>query len=166
MSFLEAQERCFVMRCLTLLIGGVLVLLSGSVFADEQSTSDLVKVGELNEAYVVAFNAQDAAKIASLFTADGDFTVLTGHLLSGREQVAGGHVSFFKNNPQAKISGKQLTQRFIRPGVLLATGKWKVENGPQEFSSTGLWSTVVVKKDGNWQYEAMRLMVPETPKAE
>ena len=150
------------MRCLTMLIGGALVLLSGSVVADEQSTSDLVKVGELNEAYVVAFNAQDAAKIASLFSADGDFTILTGDGLSGREQIAGGHVSFFKNNPQAKISGKQVTARFIRPDVLLATGQWKVENGPREFSSTGLWATVVVKNDGKWQYEAMRLMVPSS----
>jgi uncharacterized protein (TIGR02246 family) len=154
------------MRCLTLLVGGALVLLSGRVFGDEQTASDLVKIGELNESYVVAFNAQDAAKIASLFTANGDFTILTGDALSGREQVAGGHVSFFKNNPKAKISGQQLTARFIRPDVLLATGKWKVENGPREFSPTGLWATVVVKKDGKWQYEAMRLMVPATPSTE
>jgi len=47
--------------------------------------------------------------------------------------------------------------------VLLATGKWTVKNGPREFPSSGRWSTVVVRQDGKWQYEAMRLMVPATP---
>ena len=154
------------MRLLTLLIGGALVLLSSGVFGQEKTASDLVKVGELNEAYVVAFNAQDARKIASLFTAEADFTLLTGDALSGREQVARGHLSFFKNNPNAKISGKQLSHRLIRPDVLLATGKWDVKNGPREYSASGLWATVVVKNDGKWQYEAMRLMVPATPATE
>jgi uncharacterized protein (TIGR02246 family) len=163
MGLLNSNERRFVMRFLTLLICGALALVGGGLFADEKSEADLFKIGELNEAYVTAFNSHDLKKVASVFTADGDFTLLTGDTLSGREQVAGGHASFFKNNPNAQISGKQLTRRLVQDDVLLATGVWQVKNGPQEYAASGMWSTVVVKRKGQWKYEAMRLMVPATP---
>lgn len=129
---------------------------------DKQSTS-LTEVGELNEAYVTAFNARDAKKIGTLFASKGDFTLLTGDAIGGRDQITAAHASFFGSNPDAKISGKQLTARFVRPGVLIATGKWNVKNGPSAFPADGIWSTVVSKKNGKWMYEAMRLMVPAKP---
>jgi len=154
------------MHLLTLFIAASLGVTGGSLFADEKMEADLVKIGELNEAYVTAFNAQDVQKLAPLFTDDAEFTLLTGDMLQGREPVLGGHLSFFKNNPSAKVSGKQQTHRFVRTNVVLATGIWKVENGPQEYASTGVWSTVVVKQRGQWKYTAMRLMVPATASSE
>jgi uncharacterized protein (TIGR02246 family) len=151
------------MRLLTLLVAAALGLAGGGLLADEKPEADLVKIGDLNEAYVTAFNEKDAQDLAPLFTDDADFTLLTGDTLSGREQVLGGHLSFFNNNPDAKVSGKQQTHRFVRPNVVLATGTWKVENGPKEYASSGVWSTVVVKQRGQWKYTAMRLMVPATP---
>ncbi len=139
------------------------LLLADTVCGEQKHTAELVRIGELNEAYVTAFNAHDAKKIATLFTVDGDFTLLTGESLHGREQVAAGHASFFTSNSQAKISGQQTTVRFIRPDVLLATGKWRVENGPPQYPSSGIWATVVANQDGKWKYEAMRLMIPASP---
>lgn len=153
------------MRCAGQVFVVLCLMLVGVAHADENADLQFEKIGELNEAYVVAFNAKEVSKIGALFTEDGEFTVLTGDLLSGRELVSAGHLSFFQNNPEAEISGQQLTRRFIRPDVVVATGKWSVKDGPTEFSSAGIWSTVVVKKDGKWRYEAMRLMVPETPES-
>ncbi len=140
-----------------------IVLASVTARGQDKVSPDFIKIGELNEAYVVAFNARDEKKVTALFTGAADFTILTGDMLRGRDQIAAGHRSFFENNPQAKISGQQLSRRFISPNVVLATGKWKVKNGPQQFPSSGTWSTVVVKKEGKWKYEAMRLSVPAKP---
>lgn len=154
------------MRLGTLLVAGTIALAGGVLLADEKTEAEFVKIGELNEAYVTAFNAHDVKRLAALFTADADFTLLTGDTLVGRAQVAAGHAAFFKNNPNAKISGKQLTRRLIRDDVLLATGRWEVEHGPQEYDASGMWSTVVVKQNGRWKYTAMRLMVRAAPAAE
>jgi uncharacterized protein (TIGR02246 family) len=128
--------------------------------AQDKPTQEMIDVGNLNEAYVAAFNAQQHKKLAALFASRSDFTLLTGLTVHGRAQTVMAHAAFFKNNPGAKIEGKQLTYRLIRPGVVLASGNWKVTGGPSEYPSSGQWYTVVVNKDGKWRYEAMRLMIP------
>jgi uncharacterized protein (TIGR02246 family) len=149
---------------MTLILGGVM-LLAVPLVAEEGGSQDQDKIGQLNEAYVSAFNSREPQKIAALFTADGEFTLLTGDLLSGRQQVAQGHASFFQNYPRATVSGKQLTVRRVAPGVFIATGNWNVKNGPTAYAAAGRWSTVIANKTGQWQYEAMRLMVPAKPNA-
>ncbi len=143
-----------------LLVGSCLIC---NPIAAEDSGPDFAAIGQLNEAYATAFNQQDAKAIASLFTADGDYSILTGDLLMGRPQIAAGHAAFFKNNPGAKIDGKQLTRRHLRDDVVVATGRWKVENGPSDYPSSGAWSTVVVKDDGKWKYGVMRITAVATP---
>ena len=151
------------MRCLMLLLGVSLPLVAADVLAADAESEAGVQIGQLNEAYVTAFNHRDAAKAAALFGADGDFTLLTGDTISGRRSIMAAHVPFFTNNPQAKISGKQTSCRFLRPDIAIATGKWEVKNGPSEYSSKGVWATVLTRTDGTWKYEAMRLLVPEKP---
>jgi uncharacterized protein (TIGR02246 family) len=136
---------------------------SGSAGAEDnqqQVTPEMTAVGELNEAYVTAFNSADVDKLSACLTAKCDFTLLTGATVSGRKQVAAAHAAFFQNNPGAKIEGKQLTYRTIRPKIVLASGTWKVTGGPAGYPPSGNWYTVVVQKEGRWQYEAMRLMIP------
>jgi hypothetical protein len=58
------------------------------------------------------------------------------------------------------VEGQQLTYRQVRPTLVLASGRWKVTNGPSEYPSSGLWFTVVAKRGAKWRYEAMRLMIP------
>ncbi len=156
-------------RKFLMVVSSVLVFIgtlqSGSVGAeDDKTTPEMIAVGELNEAYVAAFNSADLDKLSECLTAKCDFTLLTGATVSGRKQVAAAHASFFKNNPGAKIEGKQLTYRTIRPKIVLASGTWKVTGGPSEYPSSGTWYTVVVQKNDRWQYEAMRLMIPVSEK--
>jgi uncharacterized protein (TIGR02246 family) len=134
--------------------------LLGTVIGEDKVPKAAVAVGELNEAYVTAFNQQNAKGIAECFREASDFTLLTGLQVQGRAALQAAHESFFQNNPGAKIEGKQETYRMIRPGIVLATGTWKVTGGPAEYPSSGLWFTVVGKQAGAWRYEAMRLMIP------
>jgi uncharacterized protein (TIGR02246 family) len=128
--------------------------------AQETTGGDAAAIGNLNEAYVVAFNGGDAKKLAQCFSAESEYTLLTGDTVSGRPNVARAHESFFQHNPNAKIEGQQLAYRQIRPTLVLASGKWKVTSGPSEYPSSGLWYTVVAKRGDKWRYEAMRLMIP------
>ncbi len=148
------------LRCLSCVVVLCCVFVQGVVSAEDKTTKAMVDVGELNEAYVTAFNDQNTKDIAACFSESADFTLLTGGDVQGREQIRAAHDSFFKNNPNAKIEGKQETYRLIRSGIVLAAGTWKVTAGPSEYPSSGQWFTVVVKQDGKWHYEAMRLMIP------
>ncbi len=141
-----------------------LSLSPASVSLAQDHADSATAIGNLNEAYVVAFNQQDSAKLAQCLAENGDFTLLTGETVQGRENVAHAHKAFFEYNPEAKIEGKQLSLREVADGVFVASGKWKVTNGPSQYPSSGLWFTVVVHRDGKWQYEAMRLMAPAKAK--
>ena len=145
-------------RCLA--VAALLIMPLGFVSGQDKTTKAVEAIGELNEAYVTAFNEQDAKKIAACFSESSDFTLLTGLLVHGRDKVQAAHASFFQNNPDAKAEGKQESFRMIRPGVVLASGIWKVKGGPSEYPSSGLWFSVVARHEGKWQYEAMRLMIP------
>jgi uncharacterized protein (TIGR02246 family) len=131
------------------------------VNADE--AADAEAIGELNERYVRAFNERQAEKVADCFSKDGDYGILTGMILSKRPAIVQGHASFFGNNPKAKLSGKQLQRRFIRPDVVVAHGEWQVENGPEGYPHRGLWDSVVVKVDGRWSYDSIRIYAPVRP---
>jgi len=142
----------------------VAILVSGStrtVAADE--SADAEAIGELNERYVRAFNERQAEKVADCFTKVGDYGILTGAILSKRPAIVQGHSSFFSSNPKAKLSGKQLQRRFVRPDLVVAHGEWQVENGPEGYPHRGLWDSVVVKVDGRWLYEAIRIYAPVRP---
>ena len=145
-------------RCLA--VAALLVIHAGFICGQDSTPQAIKAIGELNEAYVTAFNEQDAKKLAACFSESSDFTLLTGLLVHGRDKVEAAHASFFKNNPSAKAEGKQESYRMIRPGVVLASGTWKVKGGPSEYPSSGLWFSVVARHEGKWQYEAMRLMIP------
>jgi uncharacterized protein (TIGR02246 family) len=150
--YLSACLVCF------LLIFALRASTVSTVFADEKADFDAL--GQLNESYVTAFNRQDAAAVANAFAEGGDMLILTGDLLEGREAIAKGHSSFFANNRQAKIAGKQLHRRFLTPDVAVARGEWKVSNGPAQFPSKGLWTAVQVKTNGSWRYASLTLTIP------
>ena len=150
------------MRCSILVLVYLLLVGTNALAADAESEA-AVQIGQLNEAYVTAFNRRDAAKVGALFGEDGDFTLLTGDTIGGRDSITAAHASFFAGNPQAKISGEQTSCRFLLPTIAIATGKWEVKHGPSEFSAAGVWATVLKRTEGTWKYEAMRLMVPENP---
>jgi hypothetical protein len=63
----------------------------GTVGAQDKAATAKVEIGELNEAYVTAFNAQFAEKVAACFGKSGDYTLLTGDTISGREMVQAAH---------------------------------------------------------------------------
>ena len=137
--------------------------LANSLAAQDRTTPDTIAVGNRNEAYVTAFNKQDLTKLSDCFSDNADFTLLTGDTVAGQKNVVRAHAAFFKNNPGARINGKQITYRLIQKGVVLASGKWNVTDGPSAYPASGTWYTVVVNREGKWQYEAMRLMAPPKP---
>ncbi len=149
--------RCSMALVMVCLVGG----LRAAAAADEETTT--IRIGELNQAYVSAFNAQDADEVAACFRNAGDYTLLTGDTVSGRRSIRAAHESFFENNPNAKVTGEQVHYRQVLPGVVLASGVWEVSDGPAVYPSKGLWFTVIVKRDDQWRYEAMRLVIPAEP---
>ncbi len=78
--------------------------LTGVVRAQDEAATAKVEIGELNEAYVTAFNSQSAEKVAACFGKSGDYTLLTGDTINGRKMIQAAHQSFFKNNPNAKVN--------------------------------------------------------------
>ena len=133
-------------------------LSTATLLADEGSESEAL--GRLNEAYVAAFNGQDSQKLDDLFVPDADYVILTGDLLATRAAIVQGHQSFFLSNPRAKLEGKQLQRRFLKPDLVLSHGQWMIKNGPSEFPNSGLWDAVAIKENGQWRYAAIRLSVP------
>ena len=137
-------------------------ILAGHVaLADE--ARDVVQIGDLNEAYVQAFNRHDAAALGKLFVADGDYQILTGDLLQGTSAIVAGHASFFGNHAKVQLEGKSLKRKFLTRDIVLSHGRWKAAGGPPDVPSEGVWTAIQVRVDGLWRYETLRITVPLKP---
>ena len=114
--------------------------------------------------FVDGWNAADGIRLASAFTADADFTAITGLHARGRDLIACGHDEIFSTVYRGtKNSGKIESIHYLRPDVALINAKFTVRNEDGTlpfgvpFSSAGIIAT---KDDGVWAIAVFRNMIP------
>jgi uncharacterized protein (TIGR02246 family) len=125
----------------------LLVVLAGSVFAQEAAVRELV------QKYVDARERRDEAAVRALFTDDADQLVSNGEWRLGREDVVKGSLA----SSQRETGRRTITVervRFLTPGVAVADGRY-------EIGERKMWATLVATrtKEG-WRIAAIRNMLP------
>lgn len=107
-------------------------------------------IREQLRAYVTVFNKHDAADVTKYWSADGvSIDLETGERTEGRESLQQEFAEFFKQYPQARLSGHADTVRMVRPDVALVEGQVTLVTGegdPIESSYTAL----LVKEQDRW----------------
>ena len=144
---------------------GLVVSLT-SVIVAQDTAADEEAIAQLDDRYREAWSNRDAKAIAALYTEDASGVGAMGETVSGRMAIEEGEAKGFAELPEgAQLEFEQISLRFIRPTIAIADGAWTMSGLPAEGGppTEGLYTEVLVKKDGEWLYTAGLSRVPMVP---
>jgi uncharacterized protein (TIGR02246 family) len=147
------------MRLFLALLLAMPLCLAVGTRADEKANANAKEKDALFEnakAFVAAFEKGDARAVAAFWTADGDYTDLTGKRLKGRTDIEKAFKGLFAENKGAKLRIDSETLRFVSPEVAVEDGVTAVipaDGGPP---SRARYTIVHVKKDDYWYLSSVR----------
>jgi uncharacterized protein (TIGR02246 family) len=116
-------------------------------------------IDQLLQSFAESFNQRDAARLASLFTEDGDVVNIVAVRMAGRGGIEAGHARHFAAALSAsRLSFTGRTLRQIAPGVVLCHAAWRreaLDDGPNKLPpGEGLMTLVAVEQAGSWKLTA------------
>ncbi|MEQ8791602.1 MAG: SgcJ/EcaC family oxidoreductase [Pirellulaceae bacterium] len=115
------------------------------------------------QAYSDAFDRHDAAAVAGMWTADGDYVDDEGRRLSGRESIEKEYASLFEQYPKAAIHVVPASARTVAPGVAIEDGTIVLTPAPQWTPTVSRYTAVYVEQNGAWRISNVRETRYETP---
>ncbi len=109
---------------------------------------------------VDAWNRADGDRYASAFTADADFTAITGLRVIGRDLIAAGHNEILSTIYKGSVLSSEVTDvRLIRPDVASAQVAFRFSEPRMGISATSC-GLIAVREGSVWKIAVFRNMVP------
>lgn len=127
---------------------------------ENQRSQEEVAIRLVDQAFVKAYEAGDAAGVAAHFTTDAEYVDETGSVLQGREAIAECLVEFFKDHPKCRLEKNVNSIRVLSPGVAVEDGHTVMCHENDGCPIECHYSTVYVKVDGKWLAASMRDRMP------
>jgi uncharacterized protein (TIGR02246 family) len=113
-------------------------------------------------AFVAAYNARDAKKLAQLWSPEAIYIdPATSEQINGREDIEKTFAEAFSDNKDAKLTVEDVSIDFVSPNVAVVRGTARVTS-PGEDPDDSEFTSVRVKRDGKWLIDR----VSEVEKAE
>jgi uncharacterized protein (TIGR02246 family) len=114
------------------------------------------------EAFVEAFNKNDAKLLAAFFTPDGDIVDTEGDHLKGRKEIEDSYQKLFTEAKGAKLFIRITSLRVINPDLALEDGTTEVVL-PGAPPSAARYTVVWVKQDEEWYLASVREAIAVPP---
>jgi uncharacterized protein (TIGR02246 family) len=125
----------------------------------EEPTPEIAGLQKAAADFVVAYNNQDAAALAKLFTEDGEITDLTAaDLTTGREQIQARYEEIFAGKP-LQIAIEVDSVRLVTPRLAVEDGTYHLTPANDETAppKSTAYTAVLAKSDaGDWQIASTR----------
>lgn len=128
-------------------------------------SKDLAAIRDESEAFVAAFNKQDAKAVAALWTEDGEYIDETGHRLAGRDEIEKAYTEFFAANPKAVIHIAIDSLRLVSPSVAIEDGRAVLEPPPAGDVGVSSYTAVHVNVENKWLMASVHDTWVEVPAA-
>ena len=151
------------MRKLMLLSSTVGLMLLGAGVLRADVSPDEKALQERNKALIEAFDRGDAAALAEFWTPDGDYMDELGHLYKGRQAIKESFEKLFSTEKGAKLKIHRTAFRFVRPDLAIGDGIMEVLPAGDAPPTAARFTTVQVKKDGQWFIESVREATVSAP---
>ena len=138
--------------------------LSGNKPADEglNTSADIKAIVASSEAFIAAFNKNDAHAIAALWSEDGDCIDDTGKRFRGRVEIEKVYADFFKSRPGTTIKVVVNSQRLLIPDAALEDGHAILDPAPLGPPAINKYTAIHIKADGKWLMSSVRETRVET----
>jgi uncharacterized protein (TIGR02246 family) len=119
--------------------------------------------GKRAQEFIAAFNRGDAKAVAGFWTEDGDYIDQDGREYKGRAAIQKLYETHFAGHKGGKLSIHVTSARQLTPDVMLEDGITEVAQPDGGPPTTGKFSAVAVKKDGEWYFESVRESIARPP---
>jgi len=124
-------------------------------------TADETAIKAVIQAFLDKRDANDAAGLSALLTADADQQQTSGAMRRGRDAVVTGSLA-----TQRSTGGKRTIAvdsiRFVAPDVAIADGRYD-SVGRADGSDRHMLTSIVLRREGGvWKIAAIRNMLPST----
>ena len=129
----------------------------------QESSPEVAAIRAGSEAFVAAFNKQDAKAIAALWIEDGEYIEDSGRRFAGRAAIEKGYAELFAGNPAAQMKIAIDSLRLVGPNAAIEDGRAVVEPAPTGAVGVSSYTAVHVKVDGKWLMASVRDTWIETP---
>jgi uncharacterized protein (TIGR02246 family) len=121
-----------------------------AALSPEARAADEAAIRASGAAFVEAYNARDAKKLASLWTPEAIYIdPATGEESVGRDEIEKVFADAFADQQDAKLVVDSAAIEFVSPNVAIVRGSAHVVR-PGEESSDSDFTSVRVKRDGKW----------------
>lgn len=122
-------------------------------------------IRKADDAYVEAYNKQDAKAIASMWSPEAVYVdPETRKEAVGREEIEKEFADTFANLKDAKLEVKAESIKFLSPNVAVETGTARIMR-PKEKPDESAYSALFVKRDGKWLLDRVTEEQPPAPPA-
>lgn len=145
---------------------GILVVLAlpqAALAGDQADLGDEKAFQERNETFVAAFNRGDIKAMAASYAPDCDFLSAKGQRVKGRDALEKYFAKGFAESKGLKLKHTHSYRRFLTPDVAIDDGAWEITGRPEGKPSKGLYTAILMKRDGQWLVVYDRPMVPVQP---
>jgi uncharacterized protein (TIGR02246 family) len=134
-------------------------LIAGARAQSGSSDAGSAEIQKVIDEFVGSFNRHDAHGWAMPFGEDGDFTNVSGLTLRGQAKVEERFKGLFAGalkNAHRTVTVRHI--RFVKPDVVAADAEWALTgslaaDGSENPVRKGIFTFVIVKKDGHWMFE-------------
>lgn len=122
--------------------------------AEENGEADAIR--QRIEAYVAAYNQQDAAAVADLWAEDAVYVNRdTGERIKGRAAIAAMFQSLFQSGDADKLTVTVESIRLVTPDAAIEDGTAQTVSSDGT-TSQSTYTAIHVKKDGVWYLDSVR----------
>ena len=129
------------------IVAGLTAQPSGQAAEDPDETE---MIRQAIASYVKAFNARDAARLASYWSADGVYiNPSSGEQTVGREAIETGFENIFSQETVPQLSVATESIQLVSPSVAVERGIATITRADTDVEQTS-YSVVYVKQNGNW----------------
>ena len=129
----------------------------------DAAEAEIAAIRAQSEAFVSAFNKQDAKAVAALWTKDGEYIDDAGRSFVGRDAIEKGYAEFFAANPSAKIQVAIDSVRVLASGVAIEDGRAAPDPLPAAAAGFSQYTATHVKVDGKWLMASVRDALIDAP---
>ncbi|QDT66783.1 YybH family protein [Calycomorphotria hydatis] len=127
-----------------------------SVVVKKPVDADVAAIWQGSEKFVSAFNSQDAAAVAALWSESGEYIDESGTATVGRQAIEQAYAEFFKANAGAKISVFIDSVRLLSDDAAIEDGWAMLTPAGSGQSTASRYTAIHVKKDGEWLLASVR----------
>lgn len=132
--------------------------------ASNRMSADEAAIRSNIQEYLDAFEKEDAAVAAALWTENAEYLAANGELIKGRDNIQQAFQQYFDDNEGVKIEVEDLTIQIPSPSVAVEEGVARIVR-PSAEPETVHYTAVHVKTADGWKLDNLRESDPPPPSA-